>query len=166
MGLVGGLPVAKLSGWLARDLQQSGQSPSTSGPVHLSLLQPCGPKQAPRPAREVSSTHAKHLGSLPGIPCLAEGAVYGCGLMGFPISKERCYFCSSARSHKPSFSKSWLEPQHKKKACASISLITGETETCASAQCLVDTTARVGSTFCHWLEHVLQAQVRRVPKCN
>lgn len=102
------------SGWLA-SCKLISQGPSTSGPVHLSLLQPCGPKQAPHPAPEASSTHAKHLGSLPGIPRLAEGAVYDCSLLGFPVSEECCYFCSLVRSHKASFRKNWLEPQHKKK---------------------------------------------------
>lgn len=62
---------------------QAGQALSTSGPVHLNLLQPRGPKH--RSSLEVSSTHAKHLALCPRA-CVGEDVDYGYFLLGVSLA--------------------------------------------------------------------------------
>lgn len=81
--------------WLPSKLNSQGpviksvQASFTSVPFHLSLLELCVPKPS-HTAPEIPHTYAKCLRSLPGLPCLAEGAACGCGVMCFPINKECC----------------------------------------------------------------------------
>lgn len=102
------------------------------------------PKQPPPP--EVPHTYAKCLRSLPGILCLAEGAVCDCDVMGFPINKECCQGLQLSKYTLPQEELPGGTPL-KRYLPPSLHLMSGENETCANAQWLVDRTTSDGSVY-------------------